>query len=139
MADAAVNGPTKRRKILVAEDDDAMRELVVETLRAADYEVRGVADGAELLVALARNDRFHYRNVDLVLADLRMPHCSGLQVCDAMAGARTRPKFLVLTAFPDDASVATAGALGATVIAKPVTMARLVAIVSELLRDRLVG
>jgi DNA-binding response OmpR family regulator len=140
MVDAATDATTtERQRILVAEDDDAMRELIVETLTAAGYEVRAVADGAELLVELARRDRFHYRTVDLVLADLRMPHCSGIEVFDAMAGARVRPKFAVLTAFPDESSIASAEALGAVVIAKPVTMARLVAIVAELLRERRVG
>lgn len=136
MADVGPNPAKERRRVLVAEDEDAMRELVVETLTAAGYEVRGVSDGAELLVELARRDRFHYRNVDLVLADLRMPHCSGIQVCDAMAGARDRPKFALLTAFPEDSTVAAAHALGAVVIAKPVTMDRLIAIVAELLGDR---
>lgn len=112
-----------------------MRSLVVDTLSACRYEVLGVADGAALLVELARNGNFHYGHVDLVLADIRMPLCSGLDVLDAFSAARVRPRFILMTAFPDDAIIARAAKLGVTVVGKPFGMARLCQLVERVLAE----
>ena len=62
-------------KILIAEDDMDIRELVVITLQFSDYEVVSVEDGAAAVEA-ARRDSF-----DLILMDVRMPRMSGYEAC----------------------------------------------------------
>ena len=62
-------------KILIAEDDEDIRELVVLTLQFNGFEVASAVDGAEA-VEKAREDNF-----DLILMDVRMPRMTGYEAC----------------------------------------------------------
>jgi two-component system chemotaxis response regulator CheY len=59
--------------ILVVEDDDDVREAVVEVLRAEGYETRGAANGQEALQALESTGE----RPELILLDLMMPVMDG--------------------------------------------------------------
>ena len=131
MADGAAHDRAAR--ILVAEDDDEMRRVLVDTLRAEGYEVYEVSDGGALLVELARNHRFHYNAVDLVVSDVRMPLCSGLQALETLRGTSARTRFLLLTAFGDEDMHARATALGAMLLDKPFSTRKLRSTVADLL------
>jgi putative two-component system response regulator len=61
--------------ILIADDQDANRELLQELLCGQGYTVITVPDGASAVAELARNQ------VDLVLLDVMMPNLNGFQVC----------------------------------------------------------
>jgi CheY-like chemotaxis protein len=65
-------------KILVAEDERDIRDLVAFTLRFAGYEVFTAANGEEAL-ELAPNV-----NPDLILMDVRMPRMTGYEACRLM-------------------------------------------------------
>ena len=71
-------------KILIAEDAEDIRELLVFKLKAAGYDVYGVGDG-ESAVALTKSIR-----PDLVVLDWMMPRMNGLDVCIAL---RNDPNF----------------------------------------------
>ena len=62
-------------KILIAEDERDIRDLVAFTLRFAGYEVFSAANGEEA-VALAPQV-----NPDLILMDVRMPRMTGYEAC----------------------------------------------------------
>jgi len=62
-------------KILIAEDERDIRDLVAFTLRFAGYEVSTAANGEEA-VALASRE-----NPDLILLDVRMPRMTGYDAC----------------------------------------------------------
>ena len=62
------------RKILVAEDDLASRELIREILEARGYEVVEVGDGQEAVQKIAE------KKPDLVLLDIQMPLLDGFGV-----------------------------------------------------------
>jgi len=62
------------KKILIAEDDPASRELVREILAAQGYQVIEAADGQEAL-RMAEEE-----GPDLVLLDIQLPHVNGLAV-----------------------------------------------------------
>ena len=66
-------GPAQAR-ILLAEDQPDMRELLAHRLRSLGYEVIEAADGREMLQELAESDP------DLIISDLHMPNQSGLEV-----------------------------------------------------------
>src|SRR5580700_3962545 len=92
-------------RVLVAEDDDAMRNLVTEALRKDGYEVVSVSDGGRLLVSLAHNlggDEQGF--VDLVVTDVRMPICTGMQILEQVRAARWKMPFILMTAFGDAAT-----------------------------------
>ncbi len=128
-----------KKRILVAEDDLEMRRLVVDALVEDGHDVLAVGDGAALLVELARSDRFHYRSVDLVIADVRMPICSGLEALETLRGVGAPFPFLLMTAFGDDELHEKARRLGATLIAKPFSMARLRKTIADALATRRTG
>jgi two-component system alkaline phosphatase synthesis response regulator PhoP len=62
-------------KILIAEDEPDIRELVAFTLRFGGYEVVTASNGEEA-VKLARQE-----NPDLILLDVRMPRMTGYDAC----------------------------------------------------------
>jgi len=62
-------------KILIAEDDQDIRELVVLTLQFSGFDVVSVEDGS-LAVEKAQGQSF-----DLILMDVRMPRMTGYEAC----------------------------------------------------------
>ncbi|MFQ5400041.1 MAG: response regulator transcription factor [Anaerolineae bacterium] len=62
-------------KILVAEDDQDIRELIVLTLKFNGFDVESVEDGAAAVEA-AQTHQF-----DLILMDVRMPMMTGYEAC----------------------------------------------------------
>ena len=79
-------------RVLVADDDRAIRESLARALELEGYEVAVVADGVEAL-ALARKDTF-----DALVLDVMMPHIDGLGVCRVLRAAGERTPVLMLTA-----------------------------------------
>ena len=65
-------------KILIAEDERDIRDLVAFTLRFAGHEVATAANGEEA-VQLAPKE-----NPDLILMDVRMPRMTGYEACRAI-------------------------------------------------------
>lgn len=62
-------------KILVAEDERDIRELIGFSLRFADFEVVLTQNGEEAI------ERASLENPDLILLDVRMPKMSGYEAC----------------------------------------------------------
>lgn len=80
-------------RILVAEDDAAARELLVEALTKEGYEVEAVA-GGRAAIERSRQGQF-----DLVLTDIRMGDVSGFEVLQAFKVASPDTPVVLLTAF----------------------------------------
>ena len=112
-----------------------MRRIVVETLQKAGYAVSEVPDGGRLLVTLAR-EYLHKDDadfVDLLISDIRMPVCSGLQILEQLRAVHCRTPAILITAFGDDATRQRARSLGALLLDKPFQMSELHALVAGLL------
>ena len=86
-----------RARILVAEDDEALRNLLVMSLEARGYQVFAATDGIQAL------DLFLREPIDLVLLDIMMPRMSGLDVLDEIR-RRSDVPVIMITALnrPDD-------------------------------------
>jgi two-component system alkaline phosphatase synthesis response regulator PhoP len=65
-------------KILIAEDERDIRDLVAFTLRFAGYEVFAAANGEEAVEMAPKV------NPDLILMDVRMPRMTGYEACKVM-------------------------------------------------------
>lgn len=113
-----------------------MRRVLVETFTHEGYDVFAVGDGAALLIELARNHRFHYDTVDVVVADVRMPLCSGIQALETIRSLRPKLPFVLLTAFGDKEMHARAASLKAELLDKPVSMKRVKAAVASAMESR---
>jgi CheY-like chemotaxis protein len=111
----AVDGRSSAR-IIVAEDDAAMRALVVEALRKDGYDVCAVADGASLLDRLGGPLS---RPFDLIITDIRMPACDGLSVVASLRAKECAIPVILMTAFGDAAARDSARRLDAVLLDKP--------------------
>ena len=82
------------QRILVVDDDDAIRALLQTVLRRRGFRVDGARNGMEALEQLAAGGHA------LVILDLMMPRMSGYGVLDHLArqSPLARPRVLVLTA-----------------------------------------
>jgi DNA-binding response OmpR family regulator len=107
-------------RILIAEDEEAIRSLVARALTQDGHAVMTANDGAEALDLLAR-ERGAF---ELLLTDIRMPIMDGIAL--ALAAARDHPNvaILLMTGFADQRERASGlDALIHDVIAKPFSLA----------------
>ena len=94
--------------ILVAEDEQDLREAIATSLKAVGYEVIEAANGEEAL------DKYRTSHPNLVLLDLNMPKMHGLEVLKhirADEAGKTLP-VTILTAQDDIASISDATVIG---------------------------
>ena len=78
------------KKILVAEDEPDIRELIAITLRYAGYEVVEATDGEEA-VEKARGE-----SPDLILLDVRMPNMNGYQACNVLKSRNSTQRIPII-------------------------------------------
>jgi two-component system response regulator MprA len=79
-------------RILVVDDERAVREALERALRLEGYEVSTAPDGQEALVSLAR------RSVDAIVLDVLMPVLDGLETCRTLRRRGDATPVLLLTA-----------------------------------------
>ena len=115
--------------LVVAEDDEIVRSLVVEVLRGLGYTVLDAADGGQALKLLESPGR-----VDLLVTDVGLPVVNGRQVYDAAVARRPGLKVLFMTGYAESASF-TNGVLepGMELITKPFAMEELGRRVTDML------
>src|SRR4051794_26941004 len=88
-------------RVLVVEDDDAIRTLLVAALRREPFDVDSANDGAAAL-RLTRSCEYA-----VIVLDLMMPNVNGYEFLEAFRSSRNAPRsvIIVVTAF-DDAKIA---------------------------------
>lgn len=115
-------------KILIADDEQLMRQLVIDFLKPEGYEILEASDGKE---ALEIYDKEH---PDLILLDVMMPGYDGWIVCREIRRESTVP-IMMLTAKGEEIDQLFAYDLGADeYITKPFSPKILVAKIKALLR-----
>src|SRR5678815_1185426 len=78
-------------KILVADDEQNLRRVLVAMLRRDGHEVVQAANGAEAIERLA--------DVDVVITDLRMPGADGMEVLRTAARSYPQVPVIMITAY----------------------------------------
>jgi two-component system, cell cycle response regulator CpdR len=109
-------------RILIAEDEEALRALVARALTSSGHEVLTAADGGEALDCL----RSEQGRFDLLLTDIKMPVMDGIAL--ALASARDYPQLVILlmTGYADQRERASnLDALIHDVVTKPFTLAEI--------------
>jgi two-component system, cell cycle response regulator CpdR len=117
-------------RILLAEDEEALRAFIARALAQDGHEVVATADGGEALDVLTREQG----KFDLLLTDIRMPVMDGIAL--ALAAARDYPDLtiLLMTGYADQRERAHGlDALIHDVIAKPFSLADIRKTVAEAL------
>jgi DNA-binding NtrC family response regulator len=114
-------------RILVAEDDEQMLDLLQRVLGDEGYQVSAVRDGIQALARLDEKPCF-----DLVLTDLRMPGLDGMELLRRAMARQLRQPVILMTAFGTIESAVQAMREGAYYyIAKPVNIEDLLEIVGS--------
>lgn len=116
-------------RLLLAEDDEGIREPLMRALQREDYAVDAVADGAEAARLGVEDD------YDLLVLDIGLPTLDGLEVCRRVRAAHPRVPILILTAQSDELDVVEGLDAGADdYVPKPFRLGELLARVRALLR-----
>ncbi|HSN99320.1 MAG TPA: response regulator [Candidatus Nanopelagicales bacterium] len=121
----------------MAEDDDEMRSLLACTLRHDGFQIIEARNGLELVDHLtAWLGGQEPSPVDLIVTDIQMPCCTGMDVLAELSGIRSRPPVVLITAFGDPRTHAAAAALGAAaVLDKPFDIDELRVVLFRILQD----
>jgi two-component system response regulator AtoC len=123
-------------RVLVADDETNLRELIVRELRRRGLEVEGVGDGESALGRLREGP------YDVVVLDMKMPRKAGIEVLRELQSFPEHPQVIVMTGFQEIATAVEAMKLGAyDYLTKPTKIEELDVLVrkaaekGQLLRD----
>ncbi|HEX9986412.1 MAG TPA: response regulator [Thermoanaerobaculia bacterium] len=116
-----------KNRILVVDDDDAIRTMVERVLRREKFEVESARDGFEAIEKLSRND------YGTVLLDLMMPRIDGHGVLRYLEEERPapRPSVIIMTANLPGAEGTTTAKPVFRVLPKPFDIGELVTHVKQ--------
>lgn len=121
-----------QRRILIADDEAALRFLLSETLEDEGYDITAVGDGTEAMARLAE------RTYDLVILDYMMPGYTGVDICRWLrgsGGSNAGKPVLLLSAKATDKDKQRAEEAGVTrYVVKPFSPLQLIEIVGECLQ-----
>ena len=124
----------KRLKLLIVEDEEAIRNGLVDVFVFHGYDVDTAADGKSGLQK-AQNGRF-----DLVLLDVMLPGMDGFEICRQIRANDKEQAIIMLTAKSADDEIIQGLSLGADdYVAKPFSVSQLVLRVQAVLRRTRAG
>jgi DNA-binding NtrC family response regulator len=113
--------------ILLVEDEESLRHIVIDLLTQLGYRVLGASCGKEAL-ALAEK---HIGKIDVLVTDVLLPEQKGPELANAIRGLRPGMKVIFVSGgVPSDCALTK----GATLLMKPFTVKMLSAKVREVLR-----
>lgn len=117
-------------RILLAEDDDAMRTYLTRALENAGYEVVSVYRGTAAVPLLET------QNFDLLLSDIVMPEMDGIELAQLCADIAPRTRVMFITGFAAVSMRASREVPRTKVLSKPFHLRDLVLEVERLFADQ---
>lgn len=128
LAMTTMPGPSRRR-ILVVDDEDALRDLVTTALEFVGHEVHVASDGQQALAMASA------LSPDLIVLDVNMPFVDGIEVCRRLRADGDTTPVIFLTAQDSPADVVAGLAAGGDDhLAKPFNLQVLIARIEAVLR-----
>lgn len=122
--------PASHARILIVDDEQAVRDLLAKTLLTADYEVDTVPDGPTAL------DRLRAGEYDLLITDLKMPGMDGLSVIRETRRQLPDLPIIIITGYSTEASAIEAINLGvAGYLTKPFRLPRILGAAAKALGE----
>lgn len=127
---------TQTQRVLVVEDEDLIREMIVLALSDEGYEVMTATDGNTALELLKNMANSHPENmVDLVILDLMLPQVNGLDICRLLRYQGNIVPILIVSAKGTETDRVLGLEVGADdYLTKPFSMRELVARCRALIR-----
>lgn len=122
--------PYRLKKILVVDDDEDLRHMLLEVLSSLDYFPIGVEDGEQAL------NQLQIQDFDLVISDFRMPRMDGLALLKTIKQTSPELPVVMITGFPSSCPVQKAMQEGADgYLAKPFRIEKIDQLMRDLLYD----
>lgn len=119
------------KRVLIAEDEAAIREFIIINLRRAGYEIVEAEDGARALELY----ELHDGDIDVAVLDVMMPNVDGLEVCRQLRMKSNNIGIIMLTAKTQEMDKITGLMTGADdYVTKPFSPTELVARVDAIYR-----
>ncbi|HTV21406.1 MAG TPA: response regulator, partial [Polyangiaceae bacterium] len=113
-------------RVLIVEDDDAIREAAQDALLELGYDAHSEANAERALTAI------HQHVPAAVIADVRMPGMSGIEFCKRLTGDWPEVPVLLMTAFGDvDMAVDALRAGAFDFIPKPIAFDHLATVLEQ--------
>ena len=125
---APLPGNGSRAKLLLVDDDAAIRRILLRLLADEGYEVESVPNGELALETISQNA------FDLILLDLNMPEMDGWETFEQLAEKHPLLPVMVITARPNQMASARAAGVGA-LLEKPLDCRRLLDEIARLLAE----
>jgi len=117
-----------KNRILVADDEEALRNVLSSELEGEGYTVKSAADGQEAITLVQKND------FDLILLDIKMPNVDGFEVLKYVKDHAPKTKVVMLTGFADLKNAIESKKLGAEdFVSKPYDLVDLLTTVERVL------
>ena len=113
-----------RARVLLVDDDEEMRTLVADLLLSEGFGVWEAASGSDL-VRVIQSCTIERWPIDVIVVDHRMPGLTGLEALRRLRAQQRSTPAVLMTAFPEDEVERQAAALGAVMLPKPFSIARL--------------
>ena len=121
--------PDNKETILLVDDEQSVRSIVLKILRRAKYNVLEAEDGDTALKIAAS----HAGRIDLVITDMYMPGLRGPEVVERLAPTRPGLRALFMSGYADQ-DARTGVPLGAYFLNKPFSGQELAAAVETVLK-----
>lgn len=119
-----------KSKILVVDDEDALRTVLSGELVSEGYDVRTAGDGDDAIQNLQKE------NFDLILLDIKMPRLSGFEVLKFVKEKFPKTKVVMLTGFADLKNAIESKKLGAEdFVSKPYDLVDLLTTIERVLSE----
>lgn len=119
-----------RPKVLVADDEASIRELLSKTLALVEYDVDTAPDGRAAI------ERLRIGHYDLLIADLKMPGLDGLALIREARRLHADLPIIIITGFSTESSAIEAVNLGvAGYLTKPFRVPQVLAAAARALRE----
>ncbi len=119
-----------KRKVLVVDDEDALRTVLGSELVSEGYEVGTAADGDDAIT------EFQKKPYDLVLLDIKMPRMNGFEVLRFIKDKNPKTKVIMLTGFADLKNAIESKKLGAEdFVSKPYDLVDLLTTIERVMSE----
>jgi DNA-binding NtrC family response regulator len=82
------------KRILIVDDDEQIRSLMVDFFKTLPYETVVAADGAEALEKISQVE------VDCIISDLMMPDMDGIELLKQIRAQGKKIPFIMITGYP---------------------------------------
>jgi len=119
--------------ILLADDEQTLREVTAEVLETMGYRVLQAKDGLEAFEVF----KTHHQEIQLALLDVVMPHCGGLPLAKKIRKTSTHLPIIFLTGYDKEHVLDSKSAItNSRVLSKPVPFDKLSRVIQEQLNQQ---